>query len=138
MLIFMTSSIIGLVTILCAVPLLLMLGVFSIVGLAASLSKVDMVGIAFSLVGMLWCWAGFTGLLGYWGWVGLYNRELGEKDLEELKAIKNRGIWGVLAFLPISPAFTWFVIPIFCFIIAIFLDIRNKMDSIEHQHKSEN
>lgn len=136
MLIFL-GWIIGLVASLCAIPLLLILGAGSIVGTIAFLFEMDFVGILGGVACIFWSWAGFTGLSGYWRWMDLHGKTLSEQDIERLRAIQHKGIWGVLAFLPISPAFTWFVIPLFCFIIAIFLDIRNKMDSIKHQDKSD-
>ena len=136
MLIFF-SWIIGWVASICAAPLLLILGVGSVVGILGFLYEADFFGVLGGLACLLWSWAGFTGLSGYWRWMGLHGQSLSDYDVATIKAIQHKGIWGVLAFLPISPAFSWFVIPIFCFIIAIFLDIRNKINSINCQEKSD-
>jgi hypothetical protein len=129
--------VIGVTATLCAAPLLLLLGGMSLAAVIGFFTEIEFDLLVGGLVGALWCWAGFTGLSGYWRWIDLHSKELSEQDIQKLKAIQHKGIWGVLAFLPISPAFSWFVIPIFCFIIAIFLDIRNKMDRIKYQAQAK-
>ena len=129
MLIFL-SLMIGIAATLCAVPLLLLLGGMSLAGVVGSIVKIDLTPLVSGLVGLLWCWAGFQGLSGYWRWVDIQDKELEEKDIKRLISIRKKGIWGLLAFLPISPAFSWFVIPLFCFIAYIFWDLKQKLGKL--------
>ena len=129
MLIFL-YSVIGIVVTLSAGPFLLLLGGFSLVALVGFIVELKFSLLVGGAVGLLWCWAGFTGLLGYWCWIDLHGKELSEQDIERLTAIQHKGIWGVLAFLPISPAFSWFAIPLLCFVFYIFIDIKQKIDTL--------
>jgi hypothetical protein len=129
MLIFL-SWIIGLAASLCAIPLLFILGVGGLAGTVAFLYDKDFMGILGALVGVLWSWAGFSGLSGYWRWIDLHGETLNEQDLERLTSIQSKGILGVLAFLPILPVFSWFVIPICCFIAYIFWDLKQKISKL--------
>jgi hypothetical protein len=62
MLIFL-SWIIGVIATLCAVPLLLVLGGFSIFTLVISMIEMDSTLVIGGLVGLLWTWAGFLRLI---------------------------------------------------------------------------
>ncbi|MBH1972030.1 hypothetical protein FK216_11665 [Moraxellaceae bacterium AER2_44_116] len=125
------SLMIGIAATLCAVPLLLLLGGMSLVGtidvIVTMRMKTDSL---FAFGGLIWCWAGFYGLSGYWRWVDIQGKELEENDIERLINIRKKGIWGLLAFLPVLPAFSWFAIPLLCFVFYIFIDIKQKLDTL--------
>lgn len=116
----------------CVVPLLLFLGSVSLFSVVGSIAKMDLTQLIDGLVEMLWCWAGFQGLFGYWRWVDIdiQGKELDEKDIERLINIRKQGVWGFLALLPILPAFLWFAIPLLCFVFYIFIDIKQKIDTL--------
>ena len=88
---------------------------------------------AICFVGLLWAWAGFQGLIGYWNWMNIIGNKLLAVDIKELKSIRGQGVWGVLALLPISHGFSWFVIPLALFIAYIFMDIKQKIDTLRGQ-----
>jgi hypothetical protein len=121
---------IGIGATVCAVPLLLFLGFFSLFGVIFTM-KIE-TDTLLSFGGLIWCWAGFQGLFGYWRWmdIDIQGKELEEKDIERLINIRKQGIWGLLAFLPIAPALVWFAIPLLFFVRYIFKDIKQKLDTL--------
>lgn len=129
---FFLSWIVGVAASLCAIPLLLILGAGSIFGTIGFLFEMDFVGVLGGVICILWSWAGFMGLSGYWRWMDLYGKTLSERDITKLTTIQYKGICGMLAFLPISPAFQWFIIPIVCFIAYIFWNIKQKLAKLRH------
>jgi|GEM_PF-2774589 len=120
---------IGIGATMCAVPLLLFLGFFSLFGVIGVIftMKIETDSLL-SFGGLIWCWAGFQGLFGYWRWMNIQGKELEDKDIERLISIRKKGIWGLLAFLPIAPALAWLAIPLLCFVFYIFMDIKQKLD----------
>lgn len=123
---------IGIGATVCAVPLLLVLGGFSLFSLVISTLKMDSTLVIGGLVGLLWCWAGFQGLFGYWRWmsIDIQGKELEEKDIERLINIRKQGIWGLLAFLPMALALTLLAIPLLFFVRYVFMDIKQKISKL--------
>jgi len=119
---------IGIGATVCAVPLLLLLWGLSLAAVSGAIVKLNFTLLGGGLVGLLWALAGFYGLFGYWRWMNIQGKELEEKDIERLISIRKKGIWGLLAFLPIAPALAWLAIPLLCFVFYIFMDIKQKLD----------
>ena len=126
---------IGIAATVCAVPLLLLLGSFGLIIVVGSIAMMDFTQLIVGLVEMLWCWAGFQGLFGYWRWmnIDIQGKELEEKDIERLISIRKQGVWGLFAFLPIAPALVWFAIPLLFFVRYIFMDVNRKLDTLRGQ-----
>lgn len=131
---YFVALMVGIITTLCATPLLMALGGISFFGLGTAIleKNAGFDNIAISFIGLLWAWAGFQGLIGYWYWVEIIGNKMLAVDIKELKSIRRQGVWGVLALLPISHGFSWFAIPLFCFIAYIFWDLKQKLAKLRH------